>query len=288
MALIATLELGGTKTLVAVGRDPLHLEPVRLETGEPGETLDRVARHLAGEDFDAIGVAAFGPIGLSPGTADYGRLLTTPKTGWSGFDLAGWITGRWGVPVTLDTDVNSSAVGEWSWGAARGCQQPAYVTVGTGIGGGLVVGGRPLHGDPHPEVGHVPVERHPADHLDGVCAHHGDCLEGLASGSALNRRYSLAPERLTGADLGEAVALTSWYLAQGLALLVLTWAPDRIVLGGGVSRLPGLHREVARRLADRVGSYPRSRPLGELGFLVGPELGDLSALAGAHTLASGV
>lgn len=286
MSPTAALELGGTKTLVAVGTDPFDLEPVRVETVGPVETLEQVAEHLSGRRFESLGIAAFGPIELSPDRPGFGRLMQAPKPGWSGFDLIGWLAARLDVPLFLDTDVNAAAVGEWRWGAAAGADQAAYLTIGTGIGAGLVVRGSPLHGAPHPEVGHIVVQTLEGDLFTGVCPYHAGCLEGMASGPALRERFGVSPEDLAGPDLESALVVASGYLAQGLANVVYSWAPDRIVVGGGVSNLPGFHQVVRRELATRLAGYPRDLEAVIDELIVPPALGDRSALAGAFALAS--
>lgn len=286
MSPTAALELGGTKTLVAVGTDPYDLEPVRVETRGPEETLERVLGLLSGQSFESVGMAAFGPIELSPDRPGYGRLMRVPKPGWSGFDLLGWLAARLDVPLFLDTDVNAAAVGEWRWGAAAGADQAAYLTIGTGIGAGLVVRGSPLHGAPHPEVGHIVVQTLEGDSFDGVCPYHSGCLEGMASGPALRERFGVSPEELSGPDLESALAVASGYLAQGLANVIYSWAPDRIVVGGGVSNLPGFHQAVRRELVTRLAGYPSDLHAVIDELIVSPALGDRSALAGAFALAS--
>ena len=286
MALTAALELGGTKTLVAVGSDPLDLAPVRLETSGPERTLGQVLDYLSDRRFDSLGVAAFGPLGLSPGRPGYGQLMRAPKPGWSGFDLLGWLAERLDVPLSLDTDVNAAALGEWRWGAAIHADQAAYVTIGTGIGAGLVVRGSLLHGEPHPEVGHIVVRALEGDGFAGVCPYHGGCLEGMASGPALRARFGASPEDLSGGTLESAVDIASAYLAQGLTNIIYTWAPDRIVVGGGVSKMPGFHDAVRREVITRTAGYPRDLGTVISGLIVPPALGERSALAGAFALAS--
>lgn len=286
MALIAALELGGTKTLAAVGSDPLDLAPVRFETVGPERTLEQVLSYLSDRRFESLGVAAFGPLQLSPRSPGYGHLMQVPKPGWSGFDLLGWLSDRLDVPLAVDTDVNAAAIGEWRWGAAIDVDQAAYVTIGTGIGAGLVVRGSPLHGSPHPEVGHTAVQAREGDDFAGVCPYHRGCLEGMASGSALRERFGASPEDLSGGVLESAVDIASSYLAQGLTNIIYSWAPDRIVVGGGVSKLPGFHDAVRLEVIARTAGYPRELGAVVRDLIVPPGLGDLSALAGAFALAS--
>lgn len=285
MTTFAAVELGGTKTLVAVGEGPGDVgEPHRIETDDPGSTLGRVIDYLAPHQPQAIGVGSFGPLELRPGRADHGHVTNTPKPGWSHFDLLGAFESL-GAPVELDTDVNAAALGEWTWGAAAGLGTVLYVTVGTGVGAGVLVGGMPLHGAPHPEGGHVVVERHPDDPHPGSCPYHGNCLEGMAAGPALADRFGRPAEALEGELLAEARRLVVHYLAQGLRSLIYAVAPERVVLGGGVSKLPGLHEEIREELRRVLAGYPGVSEHASADFVVPPGLGDGSGLAGALALA---
>jgi fructokinase len=209
---------------------------------------------------------------------------TTPKAGWSGTDLTGVFRDALAIPVGLDTDVNGAALGECRWGAGRGLRSIVYVTVGTGIGGGALIDGEPVHGLGHPEMGHVVVRRHPDDQSPGVCPFHGDCLEGLASGPAIAARSGLPAEALIGNDLGEAVEIEAFYLGQLVRDLVYLHAPQRVIIGGGVTGLPALLEQVNERLVIELSGYP-GLPQHDSGFVVSPGLGRLSGLAGGLILA---
>ena len=188
------------------------------------------------------------------------------------------------LPIGLDTDVNGAALGEARWGRGRGLDSFVYVTVGTGIGGGALIGGEPVHGLGHPEMGHVVVRRHQDDDYEGVCRLHGDCLEGLASGPAITGRFGRPGENLAGTDLARAVEFEAFYLAQMARDLVYVLAPERVALGGGVSRLPGLLELVNLMLVEDLAGYPGMTEH-ESGFVVAPGLGALSGLAGGLILA---
>jgi fructokinase len=200
-------------------------------------------------------------------------------------DVAGPLRAALGVPVGLDTDVNGAALGEGRWGAARGLDTFVYVTVGTGIGGGAVVGGRPAHGLVHAEMGHVGVRRQPGDTYPGHCPFHGDCLEGMASGRALAVRWGRPAQELTGEDLRRAVEWEAAYLADGLRTIVYTLAPRRIVVGGGVAGLPGLLQRVRTGLVAQLAGYPGLPDHAAPDFVVPPALGGRSGVAGALVLA---
>lgn len=281
MSVYGAVEIGGTKTDVAVGTTPDDLsDRTRFPTSTPEETLGFVTRFLSDRSVSAIGVAAFGPLQLDPNQPGFGSVMTTPKPGWSGSDVLGSIASATGLPVGIDTDVNGAARGEGRWGAARGISNHAYVTVGTGIGVGVVVDGRVLRGERHPEAGHIVVSRMDGDRYAGGCPYHGDCLEGMAAGPALEARFG-RPETWAGND--SVVDLATHYVSQGLRTLVYTVAPERIVIGGGVSSLPGFHERLRASLAANLAGYPVEE---DFDLLVSrPGLGDRSGLTGGLILA---
>jgi len=273
------LETGGTRVRCAVATSP---EDVRAETvvptTTPGETLGRVLEFFRSrpERIAAIGVACFGPVDLNPRSATFGRITTTPKRGWAGTDVVGALRPL-SLPVAFDTDVNGAALGEHRWGAGRDVDPFVYVTVGTGIGGGVVVNGRPLHGLVHPEMGHVPIPREPGDDFPGVCPYHGACLEGLASGVALERRWGAPPDTLPGDH--EAWRFEARYLALGVRTIAAVLSPPRIVLGGGVMHAPGLLGRVRTEVAAALADYVRAPEL------LPPALGERAGVLGAVALA---
>lgn len=286
---VAAIELGGTRAAVTVGEAPdRSTSPVALPTTTPDETLRRIgdeleALHRGGETFDRIGVASFGPVGVASGRADWGRIGATPKPGWSGADIAGPLQDRFGVPVVIDTDVNCAAMGEGRWGSAQDCASHAYVTVGTGVGVGIVIDGRPVHGLSHPEAGHLRPRRLEGDGYAGRCAWHGDCLEGLVSGPALADRLGRPADDLP--DDHEVFRTAGLYLGDVLASVCLVASPERIVVGGGVGRRPAVLASARAALERSLNGYVArmSDRAGE--FLVAPGLGAHSGLFGAMVLA---
>lgn len=287
---VGGVEAGGTKFICVIGRqDGTILTRARFPTDDPALTLAATAAFFRGEidrhgHLAGIGVAAFGPLELRPDHPRFGTIGATPKPGWAGADMLEPLRGL-GVPLAIDTDVNGAALAEARWGAAQGCDQFVYLTVGTGIGAGVIIDGRPLHGVGHPEAGHVTVPREPADDFPGVCPFHGDCLEGLASGPAMAARWGRSAELLSGAERDAAIALEAGYLAAGIRTLIYTLAPQRVVIGGGVSALPGLIEQVNDRLRATLNGYP-GHPEHERDVVVLAGLGDDAGPAGSLALAT--
>lgn len=292
-ALLGAIEFGGTKVVCALGRGPdAVLDEARIATTTPAATLGAVAEFFATAErrhgrAAALGIAAFGPVDVDEVSARHGRILDTPKPGWSDVDLLAPFR-RPGLALALDTDVNAAALAEHRWGAGRGLGSLAYVTVGTGIGGGAVVRGRTVAGFLHPEMGHVRVRRDPRDReFAGTCPFHGDCLEGLACGPAIRARWGA-----TLAELGpghEANSIVGGYLGQLAATLALVLSTERIVFGGGVAANAALLPEIRREMARTLNGYlPLARAAGSVDeYVVAPALGDRSGLAGAFLLAAG-
>ena len=287
------IELGGTKCVAAVGgADGRIVAETRVPTTAVGATLGGLVSFFTTQrdalgPLDAIGIGSFGPLDLDPGSPRHGWITTTPKPGWADTDVAGWFRDALGVPVALDTDVNAAALGEWRHGAARGANVVVYITVGTGIGGGVLVHGQPLHGLVHPEIGHlrIPHDRQ-ADPFDGVCPYHGDCLEGLASGPAMAARWGQPAETLPASHPGWE--LEARYLAMALHNVVCTLSPQRIVLGGGVMTTATLAARVRRGLAALLGGYVQASAILHAmdHYVVAPGLGSRSGVVGALELAA--
>ncbi len=286
---VAAIELGGTKVLVTVGTDAHnYADPVRLQTLNPESTLKAIIAALhgfkaQGHDFDAIGVASFGPITLDRMSSAYGHFGNTPKPGWAGADLLGPLQQAFNLPMTLETDVNAAALGEQGF-SVFGAADYAYITVGTGVGVGVVANGKPVHGAGHPEAGHVLVRQRKDDDFRGVCFAHGACLEGLISGPALEARLGAPASRLT---LGHPCwDLSGDYLAQLCMSLVLTTAPERIVLGGGVGARQELLIATRRHLLAHLGGYiDRYKTAENIDALLVPAVLENSGLIGALALA---
>ncbi|GLK47877.1 fructokinase [Brevundimonas intermedia] len=259
------VETGGTKIVWRIeDAAGVVLDEGRFATGRPEAAVEALVAAAGNRTVAGLGVASFGPLVVDPASKDRGLMLATPKPGWTGFNLSKTLAERLQAPFVVDTDVNAAAVAEARLGAGRGARAVAYVTVGTGIGGGLCVDGRTLKGALHPEIGHMFVRRAEGDVQPSACPFHPDCAEGLAAGPAVQAR--LAGRRLEEAD--EVRAVTADYLGQLVAGLVFAWSPDRIVMGGGVMSTPGLIAEVEAAARRRINGYGAAVVMGEGGYLV--------------------
>jgi len=274
------IETGGSKWECAIGTGPDDLGPTAtIPTTTPEETIGRAVAFIEREGpVTAIGIGSFGPVDPTVTSATWGHITSTPKPGWAYTDVGQEIRRRLSVPVAFDTDVNAAALGEHRWGAAQGLDTFCYITVGTGIGGGGMAGGKLLHGLVHPEFGHmrIPHDRE-RDPFDGVCPYHGDCWEGLASGRAIEARWGRSPLELDG-DAG-VWALQAHYLALGLVSVICVLSPQRILVGGGVMRHPQLLSLVHREVDGLMNGYQQA------GKITLPGLGSRAGVLGAIALA---
>jgi fructokinase len=255
---LAGIELGGTKTIAVLAERGAIVARETLPTGQPQDTLPAVRAHLATwhatAPLDAIGIASFGPIRLERSAADFGRILPTPKAGWQGADVARALIADFPGPWAIDTDVNGAALAEYRWGGGIGLDSFWYVTLGTGVGGGLLIEGRPVHGAMHPEIGHLRLPRAARDRFPGVCPFHGDCIEGLVSGPALAARFGRPVADVADDDpCWDEVAQD---LAGLVAVLLLTTAARAVLFGGGVTMARAFLLEKVRHFVlDRLGGY---------------------------------
>jgi fructokinase len=279
--LLGAIEAGGTKFVCAIGTPSGSIvDEARIPTRSPKETMDDAIAFFVdhGAKFAAFGIGSFGPIDLRRESPTYGHITSTPKPGWGGFDIVGSVRRAFDVPVGFDTDVNSAAFGESRWGAAKGLKNVLYVTVGTGIGGGAIAEGSLLHGLVHPEMGHIRVQHDwGKDPFPGVCPYHGDCLEGLASGNAIEKRWGVSAANL---PMGHpAFQLEAEYLALACATWICTLSPQIIVLGGGVMQ-PHVFPLLRERTLSLVNGYVDAPEI------LPPGLGNQAGVLGALALAA--
>lgn len=282
---IAGLELGGTKAIALLWQDGTIVDECRVPTRSPAEVFADVLpvmhRWWADQPFDAIGIGSFGPVALDPAAPDYGCIRTTPKQGWGGAPILPPLRDAFACPMAIDTDVNAAAMAEHRWGAGQGASSLLYLTIGTGLGGGALVNGVPIHGRLHPEMGHIPLRRQLGDGFAGACRFHGDCAEGLLSGPALASRFGVPAEQLAADDPRWDAPVAD--LAQLLVTLIHGFAPDRILIGGGVGMGAGAMLERARALLPGLlgGYYPDVDQTVLANMIMQPALGDRAGPLGS-------
>ncbi len=291
-SLYGGIEAGGTKFICAVGSGPDHLlAETRFPTATPEVAIPQTIEFFRQQQavhgpLAALGVAAFGPVDPNPASPTFGYITSTPKAGWINTDMLGRLRQAFDIPMGFDTDVNGAALGEWTWGAAQGLDTFVYLTIGTGVGGGGMVGGRPMHGLIHPEMGHMRLPRDPqADPFPGACPYHGDCLEGLTSGPAMEKRWGQPAETLPLDH--PAWELEAHYIALGLVNLIVAISPQRVILGGGVMQQPHLFPMVRSRVQTLLNGYVQSPQILEHieSYIVPPALGGRAGVLGAIALA---
>jgi fructokinase len=289
--LVGGIEAGGTKFVCSVGTGPEELRAdTRFPTTTPDETLSRAIsffkeQEAQEEPLSAIGVASFGPVDPDPDSSTFGFITSTPKTDWANTDFVGALRDHFHVPVGFDTDVNGAALAEGKWGAAAGLHTFIYLTIGTGIGGGAMVNGRLLHGLIHPEMGHIRLHHDwERDPFPGNCPYHGDCLEGMAAGPALEERWGQKGQELEPGH--PAWDLEAEYLAQALQSLVCVLSPQRIIMGGGVMNQPELITKVRQKTATYLNDYIQHPAITDHinEYIVLPALGGRAGVLGAIAL----
>jgi fructokinase len=285
--LFAGVELGGTKCVAILASGPAEIVAREtVPTTNPDETLGSLSAILADwkpqSNYAGLGVASFGPVDLDPASPSYGSITNTPKPGWRGTDVLGRLQAIADVPAAFDTDVNGAALAEMRWGAGQGMNDFAYITVGTGVGVGLIVNGKPTRGFAHCELGHIRVARLAGDAFAGSCPYHRDCVEGLAAGPSLEARFGNRTADVPPTDpVWDSVA---YAIAQLCHAIVCAAAPRAITIGGGViDNQPHLLERVERMLVESLNGYMQL-PQGER-YLRAPALGTNAGPLGSIALA---
>ena len=284
--LLGAIEAGGTKFVLAVGHSPTEIIARReIPTRDPATTLDEAGAWFEEQGaISALGIGSFGPVELDRSSPNWGHITNTPKPGWANCDLAGFFAERLGVPIGFDTDVNAAALAEYEFGAGKNAASLAYITVGTGIGGGLVLDEKAVHGAAHPEMGHIFPRRHVDDRdFEGICPHHRDCLEGLACGPAIKARWGASLSELPADHVAHEII--AYYLAQLAVSLIAMTSVEVIVFGGGVMKTEGLLDRVNQQASKLNAAY---FPGGSRHKIVASGLGHNAGLAGAMLLAAEV
>lgn len=284
-ARIGAIELGGTKCIAIVACGENIINEKRFETRDPESTMAAALNALKkwndDEAFDAIGVASFGPVSLNPNRPDYGNILKTPKPGWTGTPIVKALKELFDCPISIETDVTAAALAEYAWGAGQGTSSMVYITIGTGLGGGILIDGIPVRGRLHPEIGHLALRRFSSDHFTGICPFHGDCIEGLLSGPALKARFGMSADQMPPDD--PAWNAPAHDLASLLASLIFAVAPEKILIGGGVGMgAPKLIEKAIGNLPELLANYLPNLGVRALQQMIcNPALGDRAGPMGA-------
>jgi fructokinase len=284
--LIGAVEAGGTKFVCGIGNEKGEvLDRVSFPTENPEKTLARVIEYYRDKQVVALGIGSFGPINIDRTSPQYGHVTTTPKPGWANYPVLSELKKSFDIPIGWDTDVNAAALGEATWGAAKGLDSCLYYTIGTGVGVGVFAEGRMVHGLVHPEGGHVLTRRHPDDTYGGKCPYHGDCLEGMAAGPAIEARW-----KVKGSELPvdhPAWEMEAFYIGQALVSAILLLSPKKIILGGGVMHQLQLFPLIREQVRANLKGYVAAPAL-EIGgideYIVPPALGDNAGLCGSIAL----
>ena len=280
--LIGGVELGGTKCVLAVAKSPIDiLYRAVIPTGNPQKTLQGIFDFFSGYELNRIGIGTFGPVILDSESKNYGLLISESKKGWKGINLFKEFSSNSKAKINIDTDVNAAAIGEYNYGAGRSCQALIYITIGTGIGGGVLVDGKSYTGNFHLEMGHIQVPN--PDNFEGVCRIHGDCWEGLASGPSIEARWGVSPLELP--ESHQTWEKEAELLASGIVSIIANHSPDRVILGGGVMKQKHLFSMIRSKVGEMWNDYTPLASPSEL--IVEPGLGSDSGIIGALVLGIG-
>ena len=282
---LGALEAGGTKMVCAIGDETGSIfEQVSIATETPDITVPKLVQYFQEKRIDALGIGCFGPIELDRSSPMYGYITSTPKTAWRNYNIVGVFDDALQCPIGFDTDVNGSVLGEVTFGQAKGKDCVIYLTVGTGVGGGIYIEGKLLHGMLHPETGHVLIQKRDSDRYAGKCPYHKNCLEGLASGPAIEERWGTKAAFLS--DRPEVWELEADYIAQALANYILTLSPRMIILGGGVMHQEQLFPMIREKVTQMLGGYIQAKELEVMEhYIVPASLRDDQGIMGCLELA---
>ena len=267
---IGALEAGGTKMVCAIGDETGTIyEQESFPTVTPEETLPQLLDYFKGKEIEALGIACFGPIDLDRDSDTYGYITTTPKTAWMNTDIAGYFANCLNVPVGFDTDVNGSLLGEGTYGQAKGLGDAGYYTIGTGVGAGVMSGGKLVHGAMHPEAGHMLLRVREDDPMpEGICPFHGACLEGMAAGPSIEKRWG--KKAIEMKDDARVWDLEAYYLAQCMVTTTLMLSPKIIILGGGVMHQTQLFPLVREKTRELLNGYIKNDTVNDMDHYIVP------------------
>lgn len=279
------IEAGGTKMVCGLVDDKGEvLERISIPTRQPQETIPQMLSYFENKKMESLGIGCFGPLNLNRKSDKYGSIALTPKKGWANYPIRDDFMQALHVPVGIDTDVNGAALAEVEYGAAKGCENAIYITIGTGVGVGVYCNGGLVHGLVHPEAGHILLTKDPADTFAGGCPFHKNCLEGLASGPAIEKRWGKKAAELAGRP--EVWNLEAYYIAQAICDYILVYSPEKIILWGGVMHQEQLFSMVREKVVELLAEYVQHESILEHidNYIVAPGLGDNPGLIGAALL----
>ena len=283
---LGALEAGGTKMVCAIGDETGRIyEQVSIPTETPEITMPKLISYFREKEVEALGIGCFGPIELDRDSSKYGYITSTPKLAWKNYNIVGVFADALKCPIGFDTDVNGSVLGEVTFGQAKGKKCVIYLTIGTGVGGGIYIEGKLLHGMLHPETGHVLIRKRESDSYAGKCPYHKNCLEGLAAGPAIEERWGSKAALL--ADRPEVWELEADYIAQALTGYILTLSPEMIILGGGVMHQQQLFPLIRKKVTEMLGGYIQAEELEDIdSYIVPASLNDDQGIMGCLELAA--
>lgn len=284
--ILGSIEAGGTKFVCAIGTEEGEiLDRITIPTRTPNETIPEVIQFFRKEKISALGIGSFGPIDVKKESPTYGNILNTPKLAWQNYPFLETMQNALQVPIGFTTDVNAAALGEYVFGAAKNLQSCLYITIGTGIGAGAVFQGELLEGLSHPEMGHIIVRKHPDDSFEGVCPYHHDCLEGLASGPAIEKRWGKKGAELS--DVKKVWELEAYYIAQALVQYIMILMPEKIIIGGGVSNQTSIFPLIHQQVKELLNGYFTHPLLNDniVDYIVKPGLNGDAGIIGGLVLA---
>ncbi|MBD5472454.1 MAG: ROK family protein [Lachnospiraceae bacterium] len=281
---LGALEAGGTKMVCAIGDETGKIfEQISIPTRTPEDTIPEIIDYFQKAQIEALGIGCFGPIDPDRQSATYGYITSTPKLAWANFNIVNAFEKALNYPVGFDTDVNGSVLGEVTFGQAKGKSCVVYVTIGTGVGAGIYIEGKLLHGMLHPEAGHVMIQRREGDNYQGKCPYHGTCLEGMAAGPAVEERWGKKAAELK--DRKEVWDLEAYYIAQALTGYILTLSPEMIILGGGIMHQEQLFPMIRGYVKEMLGGYIKTEELENMeNYIVPASLNDDQGIMGALEL----
>lgn len=282
---LGALEAGGTKMVLAIGNEKGEVfEQQSIPTEDPSITIPKIIQYFKDRQIEALGVGSFGPLDLNKKSNTYGYITSTPKLAWANYNLVGTLQSALNIPIGFDTDVNASALGEATWGSMKEEASGIYITIGTGIGVGVYLNGQLLHGMMHPEAGHILLAKHPDDNFTGVCPYHPNCMEGLASGPSIEKRWGKKAIELK--DEAKVWEMEAYYIAQGIVNFILTLSPQKIVLGGGVMHQEQLFPLIREQVAKLLNGYVQTTQTKDLDqYIVPASLKDDQGIMGCLQLA---